>query len=273
MPTSAIPVTVLANHSLELSGTMTDLRIDTVIELWMIVDENLSCVESLLNRTGPGSFEYRLGLSGYSLKTGKHSFSFYAVDATLGRISSALRYSTTIVPLLDAGAVIPLWFCRGTQVNFEIYGNTSDGLKVWTSSEGSGYATRMQIHGIDSQESCPYEGRLDHYGVSLTTHLTRLGEHAISIGFKLVNHNSESTTVNVECDSDIAPDIEGEPSVCRSIGGSRGFYFREGTMCGFTMIGRGYPLVRNVTNYWFGSYDSWMYSLLVTGQGWIRVER
>jgi hypothetical protein len=257
MPKSAIPTMIMATHSLHLSGTVTDMRMFTSLELWLIVDDNLSNIQILMNRSGPGRFEYDLELKGYNLDSGQHSFSFHAVDRSLGRISSAARYLTTIHRVVNASGVIPIWFCEGEQFNFDIYGNTSDGLIVGSTSYGIGYATRLQVDGIDSTTSCPYEGSLELLGLTLTTHLTRLGEYAILIGFKVVNGNSVMKSVSIECDSDIAPDGE-EQSICRDLGGSRGFYFREGDTYGFTLIGRGYPLVRNVTGYWFGPRGKWI---------------
>jgi hypothetical protein len=256
MPRSAIPALILRTQSLFLSETVKDVRIVTDIELWMIVDENLSDIQIVLNMSQAGPFKCVLELSCYDVEAGQHSFMFYAVDPFLARISPPESYSVTVVNASELSGVIPIWFCAGVPFNFEIYGRTSEGFVMSSTSHGLGYATRLQIERQLYENSCPYEGALTYKGVTLTTHLTWLGEYAILIAFKVVNHNSATTLVDIECDSDIAPDGE-RASICRDLGGSRGFFFRGGDEYGFTLIGRNYPLVRNVSAYWFGSYNEY----------------
>jgi hypothetical protein len=74
MPTSAIPVAVLPSSVVHLSGTITDLRVVTMFGLWLIMDEDSSNIQILLNEAGQGPFEYDLNLSEYNLSVGAHRF-------------------------------------------------------------------------------------------------------------------------------------------------------------------------------------------------------
>jgi hypothetical protein len=69
-----------------------------------------------------------------------------------------------------------------------------------------------------------------------------------------MNGNSVIASVDVECDSDLCLNGDDSPIVS-AVGDGRGFSVTSGGYI-FTFIGRNYPLIRNVSSYWFGSVIS-----------------
>jgi hypothetical protein len=91
-------------------------------------------------------------------------------------------------------------------------------------------------------------------GVTISTHWNFLSENAVLIAFKLMNSNLLSQMVDVGVDSDIYFDGNDGASV-ESLSNDMGFVMYS-SINSFTIIGRSYPLVRDLTTYWFGSQGS-----------------
>jgi hypothetical protein len=92
---------------------------------------------------------------------------------------------------------------------------------------------------------------LSFSGVTLSTKLSLIGDFLVLMAFKLTNAKAGAVFVDVEVDADIM--IDGSDSAPVSdLGSGRGFSMGSSRL--FTFIGRTYPLISDVSTYWFGSY-------------------
>jgi hypothetical protein len=234
-----------SNDSLHLTGI-----ISGVFDPFLLfhVDDDFSSLsrinESISSQL---SFDLDISLKAYHIGPGSQILSFYVVDGRFGRVSKPQKL---IVRILDSTPFIPVGWGSGSS-SFEIFGIKPTGSYASTSST-RGYATRMRIAGSISS-IWPYNGALQFNGVTLTSHFTLLGGSAVLIAFRLANNNSVTTSVDVECDTDLY--VDGRDSAPISdLGNNQGFIM-QGTNYNFTLIGRSYPLVRDVSSYWFGHYS------------------
>jgi hypothetical protein len=92
------------------------------------------------------------------------------------------------------------------------------------------------------------------FGTTISTHSTQLSENAILLAFHLENSNASAQTVDVGVSSDVYFDGN-DAAPIDALSGNRGLVMYSTTNA-FTIIGRLYPLVRDLTTYWFGSLGS-----------------
>jgi hypothetical protein len=123
-----------------------------------------------------------------------------------------------------------------------------DGWSDVYTTGNRGYSARMQIDGtlarIVTGQSTSWSS------VVASTHFVSISQNVILIVFKFVNSDLIPKTVDVEVDADVTINGNDATSVL-DLGGGLGFIMYSSPN-GFTFIGQSYPLVTNLSTYWFG---------------------
>jgi hypothetical protein len=241
----------MATDSMTVSGYVSHPTLTTVAKIILVFDHDASSVMQIGTNVavgiGPGSiFTLTFQPSSSGIPAGLHRLTFHAVDSN-GCVSPPVHFSVTLKLVhVRAG------WSSDPAFNFNVWGMAGDSRFSMTSGD-LGFQTRIQVDGVLSD---PAQGDTDlsFNGMILSTYLTQMGESAVFISFKLMNVGNVVKAVNVECDTDLVVDRTTNP-LCLGLSAQRGFSV-EGLTFGFTVVGRGHPLVRDVSTSWYGATAS-----------------
>jgi hypothetical protein len=276
LPTSVSSV-IAHSAVLNVSGWVHSFNGSVLVDLILVFDDDLSAIRFVGRSVVAAAFTLDIDIAEYNLSVGLHEAVFYAVDIPYGRISkgesfifevvldatlsfSALPSRTVSVsfprsvtrspfatPFPTVTPIVPVRFGSTSSVySFNLFGLDAS---AQVSIASGGFDTRMRISGMVS--SYAYWGTpLIYQGVVLTHNSTQVSDCAILIVLKLFNSNAGIISVDIE--SDAAFWIDSLYAVAiYNLDEGRGFRLvpvnRE-----FTFILRGYPLIRDVSTYWFG---------------------
>jgi hypothetical protein len=138
--------------------------------------------------------------------------------------------------------------------NFEISGDDWEET-IQVSLYGRGFTTRLRI-GHELSTSVIHCEPLTFLGVTIYTNVTKIAINTVLMNFKVVNGNSTAQTVSFETNADIHFDNNDFAPVQD--------YKRQGFIIyserhAISFLGKNWPLVDDVSTYWFG-YHSMMAS-------------
>jgi hypothetical protein len=137
--------------------------------------------------------------------------------------------------------------------NFDVWGLV-ESTPIWFTAraDGSttrGFATRMRISDSVS-ESASNLAAFSFLNVTLKTSVLSLTNYSVLVRFQLINENSATTNVDLECDADLS--VDGKDNAALTDFNGTGFTL-EGSGYWLTILCKSCPLVRDVSTYWIGS--------------------
>jgi hypothetical protein len=141
-----------------------------------------------------------------------------------------------------------------TSNSFDIWG--MDGSSAIQTSHG-GYSVKLYVGTLYDQLSSSTGSALVS-GVVLSMNSTLISPTALLLQFKLRNDNDYAQIANISISSDVHF-YNADDAPCYALGtpgySSPGFRISD-SLYNLTFICRGYPLVTNVSAYWYGHYNS-----------------
>jgi hypothetical protein len=254
----------------------------TDVHLVLVVDDPLTVhrISGLGNYAVGVDFELRFRPIDYTIDEGQHELLFYAVDA-LGNLSPGRSVIVTIVaPTKGATSSISASHSPGPSISprvnvpisvrnvsfadylphpsFDIFGTLGNDTVLTTYS---GYFAGLRIN--DTTVLLEYLHPIELWTVTLSVEWRRISTNAIVLTVVVSNANAHEVVVDVGVTADINFDGR-DDAPCTAIAGRRGFTVHSGTNA-LTFITARYPLVTDVSTFWFG----WYYNR--TNNGWAQV--
>jgi hypothetical protein len=222
-----IPQATSIDIPLQIRGVAKTGKSEVTITLFCVFDDQLLSFRPLIEKVSAGAvFEKTIDLRGLGVGTGRHHFSFYAVDSD-GGVSSPITFQISItdrfLPLrrptiaprfrravaLDIEpALLPLRFAYSTVANhnFRVWGQAPTG-KIGITHFDEGFQTRFRLSGSTSELRVTGGSTFRSNGIVLTTHLTQVTDNVVLVAFKVQNDNEFDTSVDIGCSADL--DVDG----------------------------------------------------------------
>jgi hypothetical protein len=226
------------------------------VSVYLLVDGNpLSIRRVVSGRPGGTLSDFTFLPAALNIAAGFHSFSVYAVDIQ-GTVSNVQTFNLTVIaptrtpvpsPSLPPGAVIPIKAqCPSTRTAFNITGNDPGGQTIITTAEG--YSARLHFTELEDVSTCTSQ---IFHGVHFSTVAQQLSPNALLLSFMLNNTYDAPQSIGLEVDSTVLFDGMTDASI-RVLRPGLGFeIYSHRHILSFLL--RGYPLVDNVTSFWFGN--------------------
>jgi hypothetical protein len=288
------PASINVSHSYQLTGTASDSDPEEVLILALWIDSDVGSMITLAADLQPnGYFQVSFNPTQLGIRLGQHVFSLILSDGrgSLSNVRSfnsiangpspspshsiaptatrsitrsppataSISPSPSVSPIPTWGPVptLPIGYECAPFNNFDLFGLVGTILltKVGVTWNENGFQTLLRIPGSDGEtaSSC---GPVETGGVTLTTSLNSLAANTLLLTFGLESVNSKTTYVDLGVSADIYFDgNDGAP--VRGWDDGRGFTVHSESY-GLSFLCKGWPLVNNVSTYWFGSrVDEW----------------
>jgi hypothetical protein len=247
----SFPASVLISSSQMVSGYVNAGNSSWLHNILMVIDNDFCGMQRMASGVVANSlFVFNIEFSTLSISIGSHVFSFYAVDdagcvSQPGQFTLTIRSPTRSASPPPSATPVPTISIAYTlnPSYFNVYG-VAGSTNIQTARQGR-YYTRMRI--LSSLSDVPGT----YNGVNFVTGITRLSGNALVLAFRITNHNSSAQVFDFECDADV--DFDGnDDAPLASIYDNRGFLMYSSQRV-FSILTRDYPIVRDVSTYWFGS--------------------
>jgi hypothetical protein len=268
--------TVPVLHREIISGTY-NISGQSLLSVHLVIDSNVFDLLAIDYEKMPGSYLFYVPLQSFDIPVGSHTFSFYALDE-LGQISSPGAFNLALIPYPSPSiaqsptltqspmtsqtpapypSAIPrahdlAWeWTRGSEKNFDIRW-LHQGDQIPSSVHGYEAVLRIEANTTAIIEDTP----VSLFSISVETSMISLAPCSLLLVYKLSN----------SADSEVACDVA--VSTNTVVGGlhthygghlpsEQGFHWEgewNGSEYRMNVIGRGYPLVSDISKYWFGYF-------------------
>jgi hypothetical protein len=284
----AVPETVALTDVLNIPGVVTSDVPNAVIQLLTFVDGSYGAIYRWRTAVAPGKeFSFPFSAKSFQVGTGSYTFSVYAVDQ-VGTLSAAAKISlsvlapTATVKRSPAATALPRKtrtpprpptrsssrppaqtlpprapalpiriFSAAPYGNFEVTGAYGDLFEVHLSTE-SGFTTGLQLAHENLSTTAVGLKPFHFKGITLETDFVNLSKNSVLVVYRLVNEDKAEIVVSLESDLDVLLNWDDGAPIA-SLPDKKGVVVYSGDFA-FTVLGKGAPLVTDITAYWFGTY-------------------
>jgi hypothetical protein len=251
-------------NSIEFPGYVQSSNSSDLLRLLIVIDDDTSRIfRTSTAYPVVNIFVFEFRPSDYSIGEGLHNISFYAVNWE-GSISDPQILHLAVIaptpspsssvhpnptrspqPTPTRGPAIPIIVDAGNP-SFSIVGFVGTSRLATSVSNYSaviriGSTLVLLPRGLPVQLS----------GVTLSMHTTYISSNTAVLAFRLKNYLSTPRTADIGVTSDIFLELDAAPVA--SIGTGQGFVIYSANYV-MTFIDRSYPLVTDLSTYWFGNY-------------------
>jgi hypothetical protein len=285
---AAVPETVTLTDVVQIPGVVTSEVPSAVVQLLILIDGGYG----LFYRWRPSvplgtEFLFPFSARSFQAGAGSHTFALYAVDQ-LGTLSAPAKITVSVLAptqtakrsptvtalpratrtaartptrsssrppaqtLPPSAPALPIRIRPAERYgNFEVSGAYGDLFEVHLSSDG-GFTTGLKI-GHENLSSTAVGLKPFHFkGITLYTDFVNLSKNSVLVVYRLANDNREEIVVSLESDLDVQLNWDDGAPIA-SLPEKKGLvvYSRD---FAFTLLGKGAPLVTDISTYWFGSY-------------------
>jgi hypothetical protein len=276
-------VVVTAGDWLALSCSVEVDEIGAMVTIWFLFDEDCETLDRIF-KDFIGGMPFIVGIDLKAVKVGPHRISIYAADVE-GSVSAGVSFRVVVgnssvrsslhvmgvrggnrhhsATALGPATFFPLSFGAADDGNFKLSGHDGDrtfrllaggalSFGTLVIPSGDGINCRIRLKGGAALAAATWGQSATVGTVTMTTHVQSIAPCAIFVCFKLSNAASTQATVEVECDS-FAYINSSLSSRCLYVDNSRGFSAETETQTHrLTFLCSNYPLVSDVSSYWFG---------------------
>jgi hypothetical protein len=253
------------NENLEYRSTVTARGHATgrgvgLAKIVAVVDDDRSAFFTVLERVRlNGTLNFTFAFVDFGVAQGGHTLSFYIVDED-GNVGGPVTLTTFVLAPTPTSSRSTSPYPSHTpaptdiaievgeyQNGFNVSGLAANGTGIRTSY--SGYYLQVRVDGQDTVEAGSW-GVTDIHGIVATFHLTVISKNAALLAFKIKNTASTARVVDLAIASDVFFDGD-DKARCSEIEPLRGFVISSNSSA-FAFILRGYPLVSDVSTFWYG---------------------
>jgi hypothetical protein len=243
-------VFVEVHGSFSLDIPISDFIPDTLMSIFASVDGDISDLTLIGANLTTGTYPVSIDISAFGLAHGVHDISLFVVNSA-GLISDPLTFAIEVVPGQTPQPLAWQWNTSADH-NFDI--QWADGGGIPTAIRG--YSTRLRVGDVveDALQGRPTSAS----SVFLETALTQLSKCAILVTFRIANHWNITHVADVAVFAGVH--VGGDKQ--RAIGGlpdGAGVFWGGNIswhLYRMNVIGRGSPLVSDITGYWYGPWST-----------------
>jgi hypothetical protein len=263
--------TVFYTAIIEATGTITSNRQTGQGTLVLVIDEDYMHIFSL-ERTYPVNqpFNYTVTVADWDVPPGPHDFSIYALD-TEGNVAPPYSFTKTVIAPTATRSQSPnptfTPSPRATRTpappNVRIetdWSTVNSWLMIWGVNATSRIQTTWgySVSLLSGQnENVMYDSEARLLDVTLSVIPKIIAPNAALLIFRLRNLGREARVLNVSIVNDVLFDFTDYPPISNLEPQSG--YVISSRWHALTFLLRDYPLVKDVSSYWFGAFgDQWV---------------
>jgi hypothetical protein len=283
-----VPQTVSLADAIQIPGVVTSEAANAVIQLLIIVDASYGAVYRWRTAVAPGTtFSLPFTIKSFQPTEGQHTFWVYAIDQ-VGTLSAPTKITLSVLAPSKTPArtrsvtatprptrtpsrtptrsrsrppaqtippnapALPIRIYPVPQYgDFEITGAAGDLFEVHLSGDG-GFTTGLTIGDGNVSSTAVGCAPFHFKGITLYTDFVNLSKNSVLVVYRLANENKEEIVVSLESDVDVLLNWDDGAPIA-SLPDKKGLVVYSPDFA-FTVLGKGAPLVTDISAYWFGSY-------------------